>query len=346
MRTPLDIEKPFSDNEWSRLVEVVVGRAGNSCFPHIPLKVISNIVPCYYLDEFAKPGNPFPEDVVHKAEAELDSFAGVLQSYGVKVRRPEAVDWVQEGGYTGAMVRDGLMVVGNTIIEAAFSWPCRRREVELLHGPMLDEFEKKGRYHVVRAPAPPSPDPIFDVEPGAPWAINNSRVAFDTADFTRIGRRVVVGELSHVTNQKGLDWVRAHLPPGYELVVVTSTGKAGMHMDDTLVPLRDGTALYYPKHVHLEELRRHPPLDTWRLLPPPRPFRMPKYPRPTCVRGRWRSTYWCWMGSESFCYHEEPEMIHFLERLGMEPIPIPFRHVACLGGSFHCATLDLRRERV
>ncbi|KAK8041636.1 glycine amidinotransferase- mitochondrial [Apiospora rasikravindrae] len=345
MRKPFTVDKPFSDNEWSRLIEVVVGRASHSCFPHIPVKALTTIVPRFHLDEFTKPGNPIPGDIVKKAEAELDNLAALLQSYGVKVRRPEVVDWVKEGGYTGSMLRDGLMVVGNTIIEAAFSWPCRRREIELLHGPMLDEFQKKGSYHIVRAPEPPSPDPIFDVEPGAAWAINNSRIAFDTADFTRIGRHVV-GQLSNVTNQKGIDWVRAHLPPGYELVIVTSRGTAGMHIDDTLVPLRDGTALYYPYHVHLEELRRQPPLDTWRLLPPPKAFPIPKYPPPYMASGALAINVLVLDGKRVFCYHDDPEMIHFLERLGMEPIPIPFRHVACLGGSFHCATLDLNRERI
>jgi glycine amidinotransferase len=162
-----DLQKPFSDNEWSRLIEVVVGRASHSCFPHIPVKALANIVPRYYLDEFIKPNNPIPQEILDKAEAELDNFARILQSYAVKVRRPEVVDWVKEGGYTGSMVRDGLMVVGNTIIEAAYSWPCRRREIELMHGPMLEEFEKYGTYKIVRAPMPPAADHIFDIEPGA-----------------------------------------------------------------------------------------------------------------------------------------------------------------------------------
>jgi glycine amidinotransferase len=238
-------QKPFSDNEWSRLIEVVVGRASHSCFPHIPIKALANIVPRYYLDEFVKPNNPIPQEILDKAEAELDNFAHILQNYGVKVRRPEVVDWVKEGGYTGSMVRDGLMVVGNTIIEAAFSWPCRRREIELMHGPMLEEFEKNGTYSVVRAPTPPAPDHIFDIEPGAFWVINNSRTAFDTADFMRIGKHVV-GHLSNATNQKGIDWVRAHLPPGYELIIFESKNEKEMHMDVTFVPLKQGTALYYP----------------------------------------------------------------------------------------------------
>jgi glycine amidinotransferase len=338
-------QKPFSDNEWSKLIEVVVGRAANSCFPNIPVKALANIVPRYYLDEFVKPHNPIPQDIVEKAEAELDNFARILESYGVKVRRPEEVDWVKEGGYTGSMVRDGLMVVGNTIIEAAFSWPCRRREVELLHGPMLQEFAEKGTYHIVRAPVPPKPDHIFDVDPGSFWAINNSRIAFDTADFMRIGKHIV-GHMSNATNQKGVDWVRAHLPAGYELLMFESHNQKEMHIDVTFVPLKQGTALYYPEYVKLEELRKFAPLDTWRLLPPPKKFPMPKYPPPYMASGCLAMNLLVLDGKRVFCYHDDQEMIQFLKRLDMEPIPIPFRHVGCLGGSFHCATLDLHRERI
>lgn len=335
----------FCDNEWTPLREVLVGRADHSCFPHIPLKAMANIIPRFYLDEFAKSNNPFPADILHKAGEELDNFANVLRDYGVKVHRPPEVDWVEEGGYTGSMLRDGLMVIGNTIIESAFSWNCRQSEIELLHGKMLAEFQKKGVYNVVRAPKVPQPDPIFDVEPGSFYAINNSRIAFDTADFMRIGK-YVVGHESNVTNAKGIEWVRTHLPKGYELITFKSKSQQEMHIDATFVPLKEGTALYYPEYVDLEELRACKPLDTWRLLPPPKKFPMPEYPPPYMVSGSLAMNMLVLDGKRVFCYHDDVEMQDFLRRLDMEPIGIPFRHVACLGGSFHCATVDLRRDPI
>lgn len=80
-----------------------------------------------------QPKSPFPENLTAKAEAELDRFAAILEKEGVKVYRPTDIDWLAVDGYTGAMPRDGLMSVGNTLIEACFAWKCRSREIELGH---------------------------------------------------------------------------------------------------------------------------------------------------------------------------------------------------------------------
>jgi glycine amidinotransferase len=42
---------------------------------------------------------------------------------------------------------------------------------------------------------------------------------------------------------------------------------------------------------------------------------------------------------------QEP-MIKFLGEIGLNPIPCPFENYYTFGGSFHCATLDIRREGV
>jgi glycine amidinotransferase len=39
----------------------------------------------------------------------------------------------------------------------------------------------------------------------------------------------------------------------------------------------------------------------------------------------------------------QTSMIKALKDWGFEPIPCPFRNFATFGGSFHCATLDIRR---
>ena len=40
----------------------------------------------------------------------------------------------------------------------------------------------------------------------------------------------------------------------------------------------------------------------------------------------------------------QPTMIRALRDWGFEPIPCEFTHYAPFGGSFHCATLDVRRR--
>ncbi|KAL9108144.1 MAG: hypothetical protein Q9187_008333 [Circinaria calcarea] len=76
-------------------------------------------------EEF-RPNNPFPEDILEAAGAELDRLAAILEREGIKVYRPDDVDWIEMGRYTGAMPLDGLLTVGNHIIESAYAWRCRR----------------------------------------------------------------------------------------------------------------------------------------------------------------------------------------------------------------------------
>jgi glycine amidinotransferase len=276
-----------SYDEFSPLKEVMIGRGEHSYFPSIPPAAAANIVPRYHLAQF-RPHNPIPADIVKKATWELDNFANEMERLGIKVYRPDIVDWGDvkidehangdEGrgsGYTSSMMRDGLMVVGETVIESAYSWGCRRNEVELLHGEWLHALSKSqdSKVKIVRAPKTKTvtEDRIFDIEQGARWAINNSRIAFDAADFIKLEKGIVVTHKSNTTNEKGIEWVREHLPKGWRLIVIEPRkgNNSEMHIDATLTPLFPGTALYNPELVDLKELRRHEPLNTWRLLPAP-----------------------------------------------------------------------------
>ncbi|KAE9974516.1 hypothetical protein BLS_010039 [Venturia inaequalis] len=352
-----------SNDEYGSLKEVMIGRGEHSYFPAIPIAAAANIVPRYHLHQF-RPYNPIPADIVQKASWELDNFAHAMEKLGIRVHRPEKVDWGnvkideskegpegQGSGYTSSMMRDGLMVVGETVIESAFSWDCRRHEVELLHGEWLhalahDDDEK---VEIVRAPKTRkvAEDRIFDVKQGARWAINNSRVAFDAADFTKLEKGIVVTHKSNTTNQKGIEWVRSHLPHGWRLIVIEPKkgNTSEMHIDATLTPLFPGTALYNPELVDLKELRRHKPLDTWRLLPAPINQSWAEYPPSFMCHNEHLAMNVLVLDHKTVVTEEQDTEMHKLfERLGMKCIKLPFKHVGCLGGSFHCATVDLRRE--
>lgn len=197
-----------------------------------------------HVDEF-RSGNAVPLQITTNADKELDQFASILEQRGIHVERPSEVDWAAAGGYTGSMVRDGLLVVGSTIIESAYSWRCREHEVDLMLEKLLTELAQDTRVKVVRAPKPPMRETLYDGYPeangvnplnGVPWAINNSRVAFDAADFIRFGKNIV-GQLSHVTNEKGLEYVRSHLPEGYELHIIQVDDPHSMHLVSCLQSL-------------------------------------------------------------------------------------------------------------
>jgi glycine amidinotransferase len=324
----------------------------------------------------SRPTNPFPADLLARADTELDNLADVLKNHGVQVHRPEVVDFQKVGGYTAAMARDGLMTVGDTVIEACFAWQCRKNEIELCFSGILDELAAKGA-RIIRAPRI-AKDTIYDgklnngangheaenghvsanngtnghtptnersngVHDDHEWAINNSRPAFDCADFSRCGT-TLIGQLSNVTNKAGVEYVRAALPEGYRVELLNVNDPHAMHIDATLLPLRHGLLVFNPERVTEQELRRHDVFHDWKLIP---------YPHvPTNVGDTvlYMTSPWIVINVLSLdentiiIEEKETQFAKWVEALGVNVVKVPFRAVNSIGGSIHCATVDLWRD--
>ena len=334
-----------ADDEWSPLKSIIVGRAGRACFPSTPTKMIQATMPAAHISRF-QPQSPFPPDLITKAEEELDNFARILEDEGIKVYRPPVgIDWLAEGGYTGAMPRDGLMSVGNTLIEACFAWPCRSREIELAFGGILDELAQDQRVNIVRRPEASFANTLLgdDGSDNSKWVINNSRPAFDTADFMRFGK-TIIGQYSHVTNQAGVDYIQGNLPEGYKIEMLEVNDQNAMHIDATILPVREGLLVYNPKKVTEASLRRHKVLADWDLRAYPFIPKEPEDP-PLYMTSPWLSLNALVLdGKKVVVEAGDSDTLEWYESLGMKCIPCPFRHVNSIGGSFHCATVDLARE--
>ncbi|KAF3480431.1 Glycine amidinotransferase [Arthroderma uncinatum] len=345
-----------ADDEWSPLKAVIVGRAEHSAFPSEPFHAMAATMRKEHLAEF-RPGNPFPPEVLEKAQQELDNFAAVLEQNGVRVYRPKEVDWLKVGGFTGAMPRDTFMTVGNTLIESPFPWRCRQKEVQLGYMDILDLLSSDYCARICRAPTIVGRDTIYDGVGGTNgnsetngshhWAINNSRPAFETADFMRFGK-TIIAQISNVTNKKGIDYVQAMVPEGYTVEILeTNEGFTTRHIDATILPLRKGLLVYSPPRVSEESLRSHAVFQDWELHP------LPYTPQPE--KNPWPPQYMCspWLvlnglsldEKRIFVEEKNKEFADWIrDRFGMEPILLPFAHVNSIGGSFHCSTVDLVRS--
>ncbi|PLB53736.1 lysine amidinotransferase [Aspergillus steynii IBT 23096] len=334
-----------ADDEWSPLRSVIVGRAGKACFPNAPPAMIEATMPSHHVHHF-KPRRPFDQKLIAKAEAELDYFAAILQAEGVRVYRPPAgVNWLDVDGYTGAMPRDGLMSVQNTLIEACFAWPCRDQEIEIAYEFILSELAQDSRVEIIRRPPHTLADTLLDEDGSqpSPWVINNSRPAFDTADFLRFGK-TILGQLSHVTNQAGVEYIQRSLPAGYQIEIIEVDDPHAMHIDATILPLREGLLVYNPRKVTEEALRKHAVLADWDLRPYPFTPKEPEDP-PLYMTSPYLSLNALVLdGKRVVVESSDQQTAMFYESLGMECILCPFRHVNSIGGSFHCATVDLVRD--
>ncbi|CAF9943070.1 MAG: hypothetical protein ALECFALPRED_010516 [Alectoria fallacina] len=336
-----------ADTEWSPLRSVILGHAANSCFPQAPSHMIKATMPEEHFEEF-RPNHRFPAELLQRADEELAQFASILQEHGVRVYRPKSVDWSKTGGYTAAMPRDGLLTVGNTIVEACFAWECRQQEIDLAFANILDELEKDSSVKVVRAPKVARPEALYEGigsrQDGAhEWAINNSRPAFDAADFLRFGK-TLIGQLSNVTNEKGVEYLQNAVPEGYTVELLDVTDEHAMHIDATILPLRQGLLIYNPERVTEAALRKHKVFQKWDL------HAYPHLPSPRESPPRYMTSGWLLMNVLSLDEKKvvveagDVEFAEYIKSFGFEPIMCPFQHVNSIGGSFHCATVDLVRQ--
>lgn len=333
------------EDEWSPLQEVIVGRAEHSHFPSEPRDYLEAIMPTEHLDHF-RAGNPFPTQIVQEADKELNNLAAFLENRGVKVHRPSLVDWGKVGGYTSSMPRDALLVVGNTIIESYFAWNCRRQEIHLAYRALLDRLEASGQYVVVRAPALDPRENLYSDDPAlqkSGWRINETRPAFDAADFVRCGS-FLVGQRSHVTNASGVAYLQRLLNRDRRRIVLPDIDcPTAMHIDATFLPLRHSLAIYNPLYTSEACLRRVQELRSWDLVSIGHEPQGRTWPPLYMTSPEIRMNVLSLDEYTVLVEEEDDEMANLISGLGLEVVGLPFKHVQSLGGSFHCATVDLRR---
>ena len=195
------------------------------------------------------------------ATVELDNFAKILEAEGVKVRRPEILpgdyaqsystpDFKASNGLYAAMPRDILIVVGNEIIEAPMAWRSRFFEYRPYRSLIKEYFHKGAKW--TAAPKPMMSDDLyvpedkFKVSTANEFVTTEFEPVFDAAEFTRIGKDIFV-QRSQVTNNFGIEWMKRHLGPQYNIHVLDFQDKNAMHIDGTFIPLGPGKLLVNPK---------------------------------------------------------------------------------------------------
>lgn len=348
-----------SHNEWDLLEEVIVGDLAGAMFPSWNVINIETIPPFAQASREAllrQAGTPYPADVIEAGRKDLAEFVHILEAEGVRVRRPASVDhvapystpaWGVANGYCAANPRDVFLVVGDEIIEAPM--PDRSRYFEnWAYRPLLIEYFKGGARWTA-APKPRLSDEQYDLEYRAPgpdeqmrYVITEFEPVFDAADFVRCGRDLFV-QLSHVTNALGVEWMRRHLGPNYRVHVVETLCRQPMHIDTTIMPLAPGKMLVNPEFV--DSSRLPPVLATWDLLVAPTPIARFAKNRGYEVVSDWMSMNVLMLDERRVIVEREQEpLIKVLKDWGFEPILCSFEHYYPFAGSFHCATLDVRRR--
>lgn len=270
-----------SYTEWDPLEEIIVGRLEGATIPSNHITVTYNLPPSVMgLYRFAA-GWKYPAWMKKLAQKELDGFIAILEGEGVKVRRPEIMDFSKKyrapgwssRGFTIACPRDAYMVVGDEIIESPMCWRSRYFE-QNAYRPLFKEYLKGGA-RWTSAPRPELSDDLYRHDykltpKGGPieYTSNEFEPVFDAADFVRCGRDLFVTR-SNVTNLMGIEWLRRHLGPGFRIHEIESRCPQPMHIDSSFMPLAPGNVLVNQDYCDVDRLPAA--LKRWDVLVAPRP---------------------------------------------------------------------------
>jgi len=353
-------------NEWDQLKHVIVGRADGTMIQAPEIAVQRDWPEDGF--PFGKYG-PYPQEMVDKANEQLDNFTKILESRSIRVDRPTPIDfshavqtpdWKQGTMFGCAPARDLLLTVGPEILEATMSYRSRWFEY-LCFRPLFEQyFREDPNFRFEAAPKPRLTEDTYknkdwfkewnslsEAEQWAraekgDWIISEKEPLFDAADVVRYGRDLFV-QKSMVTNNAGIDWLQRHFPE-HRIHKVGRRELLPWHMDTTLVPVRPGLAIMNPERIPLDkkELELFEK-NGWEIVKTPKALLKKKEPYDFC--SWWLSMNTLVLDPKTICVEasETPTMEMF-DKHGFEVVPVPFYKVAPFGGGLHCCTADVYRE--
>jgi len=300
-----------SYNEWSPLKRIVVGSATDANWPATD-PVFSKESEKTTWKESPVPRGPVPQRIIDEANEDLDILATTLVSLGVEVIRPDPLNFQTHDGMYNYCPRDRLLVYGSTIIDPAMMYPCRDMELQCYH----DIVDLASNYlHMPR----------------------NEGMILDAANVLRLNDKMLFLE-SASGNRAAYNWLCDQLP---DVDIELCNFYSGVHIDSTIVPLREGLVLLNSSRVTPETCPKV--FDTWDKI----------YVDEVVAQDFFQYPYaskWIAMNMLAVDPHtvildrRQHKLIATLEQCNFTVIPLELRHSRTLGGGFHCVTLDLWRE--
>jgi N-dimethylarginine dimethylaminohydrolase len=303
--------KIHSFNEWDPLRSVVVGRADHANWPTKDPVFRSESERTLW-KETPLPSGPVPDWIIKEANEDLDQLVGVLRSLNVEVLRPNDLDFQELDGMYNYCPRDRLFVYGDTIVNPAMMYPCRDMEIECYKD-------------------------IADAAANYVFMPRHEGMTLDAANIARLNNKWIFLE-SASGNRAAYDWLCTQFPTvDIELV----NFYAGVHIDSTIVPLREGLVLVNGSRVNPENLPRV--LKDWEVIYCNHVEEQGFFQYP--YASKWIALNMLVVNPHTIIVDKnQPMLIDFLEKNQFTVVPMQLRHSRTLGGGFHCVTLDLHRE--
>lgn len=299
-----------SYNEWDPLKRIVVGDATHANWPvHDPVFKLESEKTTW--KETPVPSGAVPKWIIDEANEDLDGLATTLTSLGVEVIRPDPLNFQTHDGMYNYCPRDRFLVYGSTIVDPAMMYPCRDMEAQCYQ-------------HVLQ-----QADRIIEMP-------RNAGMTLDAANILRLNDNMLFLE-SASGNRAAYNWLCDQLP---EVDIELCNFYAGVHIDSTIVALREGLVMLNAARVKPESVPKV--FEQWDKI----------WVDDVVAQGFHEYPYaskWIAMNMLTVDPHTvivdryQTDLIRTLERWSFTVIPWELRHSRTLGGGFHCVTLDLHR---
>ena len=349
-------------NDFDPLKHAIVGRADFTCIPPTEPATEAKIPED---SDMRGMWGPRPLETVERANYQLDTLAGLLESRGVRVDRPEPLQWNQAvmtpdfstGSSFGCMPpRDVLLTVGKEILSAPMSFRCRFWEYLAYHSLMQKYFDEDPEFRWEQAPRPRLSDAAYKagyfdeitieerLERTAEldFVTTEHEPLFDAADVLRMGKDLFC-QHGLTTNRRGMQWLQRHYPAHRVHAVNFPGDPYPIHIDATYVPLRPGLVMNNPNRKLPEEQRKIFEINGWEIVDAAQPAH--EAPPPLCYSSVWLSMNVLILDHSTVIVEaSEVNQIEQLDGLGFNVLPVEFRDAYPFGGGLHCATGDVLRE--
>jgi N-dimethylarginine dimethylaminohydrolase len=300
-----------SYNEWDKIKSIMVGSATGANWPsNDPVFALESEKTTW--KETPVPSGPVPQHIIDESNEDLDGLQKLLFSLGAEIiLRPPAVDFAAINGMYNYCPRDRLIVYGNKVIDCAMMYPCRDQEIEFLK-PVIDSASE-----VIHMP-------------------RDQGLVLDAANICRLNDTWLFLE-SASGNRAAYNWLCEQFP---ELTIELCNFYAGVHIDSTIVPLREGLVMLNASRVAPDTCPRA--FDSWDKIWIDDVVAQDFYQYP--YASKWIAMNMLTVDPNTVIVDKNQlSLIKILESYNFTVAPHELRHSRTLGGGFHCVTLDLIR---
>lgn len=300
-----------SFNEWDSLKQVIVGRADWANWP-LSDPVFARESEKTTWTETPVPSGPVPDWIIEEANQDLDQLAKTLEQLGVTVSRPELMNFQSCDGMYNYCPRDRLLIYGHTVVDPAMMYPCRDQEIHCYQN-VLDHAG-----NVLTMP-------------------RNQDMIMDAANVLRLNDQMLFLE-SASGNRAAYTWMQQQFP---NVKIEICNFYAGVHIDSTIVPLREGLVMLNASRVKPHNVPEV--FSNWDHIWVDDVVAQNFYQYP--YASKWIAMNVLVVDPKTVIIdRHQKNLIKILHQHGFETIPLELRHSRTLGGGFHCVTLDTVRS--